>query len=220
MYKNKQKISIENVDNSIKNKKFNISCWDEFKINYWGIPKCANTSTKASFFRLDESLIKQKNRQKIVHDPRHVKFISQEEALSNGYFNFSYIRHPYERFISMYRDQGLRRPLKKIFSIEDHKNITVDNFIDKVFSKWPTDTPGTNYHIASMSSYLCDNSKVLIDNVYQDYGSVTKILEEYDLKIYKKNETDKSIPINLNDEQKERVYQRYVKDFEFFGFKK
>ena len=94
--------------------KYNISCWDDLGLNYWGITKCGNTSIKYALIessgRLIDQLIKSDahGADSWVHSENHIKYIDLDTALSNGNRNFAVTRNPYDRFISMYKDTQRR----------------------------------------------------------------------------------------------------------------
>jgi hypothetical protein len=84
----------------------NISAWPELGINYWGINKNASSTLTIHFATLcgeitptDEDIalgMLAKERMK----PR---YITQDEAFSNGLKNFAVSRHPLARFKSIYK---------------------------------------------------------------------------------------------------------------------
>jgi hypothetical protein len=95
--------------------KHNITAWPEFKLNYWAVPKCANTAIKACLAKKPTN--NEFSKEKWVHNPTNLNYITDKESFKNGFTNFSVIRHPYERFISLFKDHGMQRPFKKTTSL-------------------------------------------------------------------------------------------------------
>lgn len=181
---------------------YNISVWDEYQLNYWAIPKCANTAIKVALSRFDANPNKPGSKVKWVHNPDNVNYVSRDMALNNGYKNFTVIRHPYDRVISLYKDFGIRRPW---FS----PNIAIDDFIMRAQNK-------QDPHTRSMSNYLFKQDQLLVDDVVlldnaQDY------LKQYKLTLNVFNTTGPT-DIVLTDLQKELIYNWYREDFKRFGF--
>lgn len=189
--------------------KYNISQWDQHKLNYWAIPKCANTAIKASLANIKHIPKHTHSKLKWVHNPNKVNYISQEVALQNGYLNFSVVKHPYERFISLYKDQGLRRPAFK------DVNLTVDKFLELMVS---SNKINTDPHFRPMSTFLVANEKLLIDKIL-NIKDASSFLNQYNLLLNVVNKT-KDLDIKLTKKQKEKIYNIYKDDFKYLGFTK
>jgi len=197
--------------------KHNITAWDNYKLNYWAIPKCANTAIKACLAGKPSN--NEYSREKWVHNPTNLNYITDKQAFKNGYTNFSVIRHPYERFISLFKDHGMQRPFKKIFNEKNQHMVgNLDYFINAVFEKYPTDH-GCDAHVRSLSFYLVKDNKVRIDNVLL-ITDAANFLNKYNVTLKQINKTDPSISVTLNDKHKEMIYERYKQDFEIFQFVK
>lgn len=197
-----------NVDTYNK-KKYGISEWHEYSLNFWNIPKCGATAVKAALFKKD------------VKDPYAIhaeyhstevqKFISINDAISNGYLNFSVVRNPYDRVISMYKDFGLRRPIKK------HKNKNLSDFnyfLDNIILVSKDET--CNPHFRSMSSYIQPEGILLVDKVF-NFLTVKNFLQQYNLNFLPVNVTP-TTKINLTKEQKEKIFYRYKNDFSLLKY--
>ena len=197
------------MTNDLK-RKYNISVWPNLKLNYWAIPKVANTAIKVALSGYDVNPNKIHSKVKWVHNPNNVTYVDRETALQNNYRNFTVIRHPYDRFVSLYKDFGLRRPLIKTKDIS-----TVDNFI-RFINLHHYNDDDSNIHIRSMHYYLTDGNNMLVDDVIQ-LNDAAAYLKQHnlDLKIFNKTS---ELDITLTDKQKENIYNRYKKDFETFGF--
>jgi len=111
----------------------NITTWNAPDVNYWGIPKCGNTSIKLALLNPSDSLIAQeetklfegkgntrflKTTSKWVHySPIASRYISDKDAIDNGKENFTVIRNPIERFKSQYV-YNLKARLEPIMMID------------------------------------------------------------------------------------------------------
>jgi len=197
-----------NTDTINKNK-YGISEWSNYSLNFWNIPKCGATAVKAALFK------KEITDPYAIHAEYHStdsqKFISINDALSNGYLNFAVVRNPYDRAISMYKDFGLRRPIKK------HKNQNLrdfDYFLDNVILRSKDET--CNSHFRSMSSYIQPDGKLLVDKVF-NFSNVGNFLKEYNL-IFSPLNVTPHIDIKLTKEQKEKIHYRYKNDFSLIEY--
>ena len=191
-------------------KQFNISVWSKYKLNYWGIPKCANTSVKLALS--NQTVQNQFATSKKIH--KDVTYISQTEALNNKHINFTVVRNPYDRFISLYKDWGLRRSNKYLnFKLP----VEFDYFLDYILDNFSTDDKSET-HFKSQSYWLTSKQKLLIDNIFT-VEQAQHFLSNYNLTLELANKTTE-LDILLSKKQKEKIYNRYKDDFQFFKFKK
>ena len=84
----------------------NITAWPELGINYWGINKNASSTLTIHFATLcgeikptDEDIA----RGILAKERMGSRYITQDEAFSNGLKNFGVSRHPLARFKSIYK---------------------------------------------------------------------------------------------------------------------
>ena len=189
--------------------KYGISEWNTYNLNFWSIPKCASTAIKASLLNKDVSDSYEINSN--LHSTEVQKFITINQALSNNNLNFTVIRDPFERVISMYKDFGLRRPIKK------HKKINLQNFnyfLDNVILKSKDET--CNPHFRSMSYYIQPFGQLLVDKVL-NLDNIKDFLKDYNLSFSPVNLT-KPLDFKLTEEHKEKIKQRYEKDFDLLKY--
>lgn len=188
-------------------RQYNITQWDDYKLNYWAIPKCANTAIKTALSNLQykEKMIYSKV--KWVHNPDNVMYIDRDAAKQNKYYNFSVTRHPYERFISLYKDQGLRRPMFK-----NIKNISIDNFLENL-EQYDLDK---DPHTRLQTQYIFDNDTLLVDKV-MDISKAKKYLQSFNLELNYANKTQE-MNIELSADQKNKIYNIYKDDFDKLGY--
>ena len=194
------------MDNIYLKRKYNISVWVDYRLNYWAIPKCANTAVKLALKNKNYK----ENDSKWAYNPTKILYVDRDTALSNDNKNFTVVRHPYDRFISLYKDRGLRRPLFK-------RGLTFDDFLDKILEEQYDDS-NCYRHIRSMTSYICDDNKnILVDDVIQ-LDQAKNYLNSLNLTFRIVNKTD-NLEIDLTDKQKEKIYNRYKNDFVILGYK-
>ncbi|MGB5325899.1 MAG: sulfotransferase family 2 domain-containing protein [Pseudomonadales bacterium] len=88
----------------------------ELGANYWSVPKCGNTSIKFACLRAQGNSFQQdpEDIYVAVHAVGLAPYIEKKRALQNGLLNFTIIRHPVERALSMYRDLAGKRQGKRI----------------------------------------------------------------------------------------------------------
>lgn len=150
---------------STKNK-YNITRWDEYGVNYWGIPKCMNTSVKAMFLSAMYNVqsggdVKTYNTFQFAHHEELDRYITPEEANSNGNINFTIVREPYGRVKSMYKDFVHKRPNigREIKDLNIDENTSFEKFVKQV-SKTCDET--CNIHLASQYSLIKDATDLVI----------------------------------------------------------
>jgi len=115
---------VTDIESMSRVNKFRYNILSIGAVNYWGIPKCGNTAVKLQLFRTyfdqltedKQSLFK---RNKIrdgntgdqvkawVHSHVLGNYITPTEANNNGRVNFSVVREPSLRLLSMLRDGRL-----------------------------------------------------------------------------------------------------------------
>lgn len=118
--------------------------------NYWAIPKCGNTTVKYLMLHkyglaihddLGDSIYRW------VHSESKMKYITPDEANSNGKQNFTFVRDPVERFISLHKDFCIRR--KEIPEIYGNSPEELLQYLQN-----NTDERSLNIHCRSMSYFL------------------------------------------------------------------
>jgi len=129
-------------------------------------------------------------------------YITPDEALENGNYNFSVTRHPFDRFVSMYKDALNRR---NIYGFSGH---SIDDFIEYVKKRPDSEN---NIHVRSQSYFIGDNNIETIDLYDTD-----RIEELLGVPISKANPSEGFA--ELNEKQKQIVYSLYEKDFERLGY--
>lgn len=193
---------------------YNITAWDKLKLNYWGIPKCMNTSVKYTLYsQLNPNDSRSVNGiPRWIHHVDLLRYITKGSALVNGNINFTVIRHPYDRVLSLYRDMTFRRRKVNMMPDVDNRKIDgLDEFID-VYIKNSTDAD--NIHLRSISYFICEDGKPLFDNIFT-FDTISEFLQ---MDVAHINITD-PCEITLSEAHKHIIQERYANDFKVEAFK-
>jgi len=183
--------------------KFNITTWPNLKINFWGIPKCGNTSMKYALLVNSGIDGKKDEVMKWVHNHGGAKYIDTKTARNNGFQNVTITRNPYDRFVSMYKDV-LRRP--QMFKLNSVKS--VDSFLKVLSNKSVKDM-----HFKTQCEFIAIDNTIIPDIVLD----LDTLDENFmNLNIQKYNFINKEVI--LTAEQKQKVYELYRQDFELLGY--
>lgn len=207
---------VYNMKNESIKLRFNITEWNQW--NYWGITKCGNTSVKKSLFIRDQ---RSKNFDKPdhygadvwVHDETNVQYIDRNTALINGNKNFTVVRNPYTRFLSMWKDIH-RRPSH--FFRYSRKPDSICSFIEMLESKTNEER---DVHFRDQTFFITDDSgNILPEYVFdldQDAMKMNRIL---DIQMCISNSIDYTI--ELDKHEKNRIYKLFLRDFKILEYPK
>lgn len=198
--------------------RYNISQWDHLKLNYWGITKCGNTSVKYSLIQSSglKNVYKKADASGAdswIHNEKNAKYIDRETALKNGYLNFTVVRNPYDRFLSMYKDVLRRGP--HFFKKKAHNIKSPSDLLDFI-SKIPDHKREVHFR---SQCYFITNEKgdLLVDKII-DVNNASEISDITKFKIETKNSIQKNI--TLDEKDRKRVYEIYKNDFNKLGYEK
>lgn len=199
---------------------YNITRWDTHNVNYWGITKCGNTSVKGALLGKyvnrrpfqktglmqanGSSLYKESS--KNVHEGINSKYISRDDALSNGYANFTLIRNPIDRFKSFLSDFNRRDPSYYGFN-QKH---TIDEFLTHLEN---TTDVERDTHLKSQVCHIFRGSKLLVENIFV-LERINKLEDFLSVRIAKLNSTDSDI--DLNETHIQRLKCIYADDFSLY----
>ena len=178
---------------------YNISSWSKLKFNFWGITKAGNTSIKYLLHQKSENDMRtDDNTNQWVHHIKNTQYITPEEAVQNGFNNFTITRNPYDRFESMFKDVQRRSGLMGMSHCK-----TPEQFI-----AFLEETPDEkrNVHFRSQC-YFIKNSDIL----HMDINDTEKLSNFFECEIPHKNYIKESIKID--NKLRERVYKVYSNDF-------
>lgn len=195
--------------------RYNITSWPDRHLNFWGITKCANTSIKKSLLGENINEFDPEYSNFEVHDVSKALYIDKSTALSNGFDNFTVVRNPYTRCVSMYKDFVLKRFNQNLIGFNiNREGMTFDDFLKKIIIK---SKDQDDIHLRSQTSFLKFEGSVAVDNIFkiEDIHPIEKFLDIHIPMInISKGE------ISLQDSHKSIIYDRYEQDFINFNYEK
>lgn len=118
--------------------------------NFWSIPKCGNTTIKYRLLQEFKpgSLQENDSFDRWVHRSDLMEYITPKEALNSDKYNFTFIRDPVVRFLSLYKDFCCTRSdIPEIFGISP------EQLLDKLREYVGRET-SANIHLRSISYFL------------------------------------------------------------------
>lgn len=192
------------------------------QLNYWIIPKNANSAVRASFwadeYGIDEYK-KIKNQLDFIHNINNYSKTKIPIALGNNFLNFTITRHPYDRFLSLYKDFGKYRTYTFF-----KRKPRLDTFVKTIIEKWPNDhTNGIDVHAVSQVMFIGIIKKHNFCSIYPiklvDINDASDFLKGHGIKFLKLNQSKKTTS-TLTDEHKDMIYNRYKHDFEKLGYER
>ena len=199
--------------------------YNNLRVVYHGIPKNASTSVKNALYMYEHGHEFQGNKQWIHKgNEKGGSIYPSIECVKEKYeswFHFSVVRNPYDRFKSFYNDlfagtTKIRHNVPPFYTDNKIKlePKPIDEVIEIVESFQDDDA---DEHFASQSSFIHYPAEIVkLEELEQKWLLVTEYIgvDYKPLNVY-----NKSIDtIELTKEQKQRIYNRYVNDFEIFGY--
>jgi len=200
----------------------NITCYPDYKLNFFGIPKAGNTAIKASLLKVNV-----RDSAKLRHDEiyDHSKriYITKKHAikLSNedSFINFSVIRSPYRRMLSLYHHFVIRDPSRMSELHPKLKHCSFEYFINFLFDNTNDNT--CNHHMKSLSHFLLDTNNVIIPSIIFDLDNdileLNKFLTSFGCILQRIN-VNHNYDFCLCKKLKTLIKKRYEKDFIVFKY--
>lgn len=210
----------------------------EKKMIYVLNPKVATTSIVEYLSGVEDEFVSSKLTQKQIRSLKKISYIKDANQLRefqrNGYFIFSFVRNPYARLISMFKQkytlQENGKYKKRAFALSRHLEY-VDDFEDMVkrISSIPDEFSDT--HFMSQSAILYGQAFDLkydaighLESFDEDFEKVTQSVSGLSGKPQVKNKTSSSGSLDYKEwfssELSELVYDRFEQDFNKFGYSK
>lgn len=210
---------------------------EDLKVGYIQIPKVATRSIQhclANYYveqkRIDKPLSWNKEDIKKVEEKTAFHTTHKTlSALAKDNFIFAFVRNPYDRLYSAYKNKVMQ-PLEK-----DKKNIFRNHGIQlgMKFSEFVDivcNIPDSKIdrHLRSQSWFLSYNKRLIpqfighLESFYEDWAELNK---QFNLgEPTHKNSTEsldvESYREQYDSELEKKVFNRYKKDFEFFGYER
>lgn len=197
----------------------NITRWDVPKVNYIGITKCGNTSMKHHLYELENGQRFPKEQASIkIHSGNHTKAATLEQANQNGYKNIIVVRHPFTRFMSMWKDMVMTRPDRgKLAGVHNYKT-------PLQLIKWILDQEIQDLDVHFLPQYIFaadvkDPYILPLENI-PEWSNIVDL--DYDIRpLLNENETSE-VHIDskfITKELKELVFKMYFEDFKRFNYR-
>jgi len=195
----------------MKIKDRNITQWNNLKVNYWGITKCANSTIKTHLWELENKQQYVSTKDISIHGVDNLVRLTSKEALQSSNINFTVVRNPYSRFTSQYRDLVLSR--KKVGRRAHIEDMTINQVLDFLIT---TCDNQRDVHLKSQCAFVNHNTvKVIhLENLDKEW------FFDFPPPSFKKNITPNQEKIVLTKEQKDCIYRIYENDFLRFGYLK
>lgn len=198
--------------------KSNFFILDKYKLVSMGIPKCGQTSIKRAFLGNVYN----------VHDKQALDYIPLEfmgtmvrDLKSHGYTTFTFVRNPYDRVASFWK-QKIATPNKFTdFSKQFDHGMTFEETIDRIL-EIPEDI--CNIHFRSQVRQITVNDELpdfigRLETMKEDWLELQEAIGKELPSLPWENRTDAKEEDIWTEELKEKVYIRYQDDFETLGYR-
>ncbi len=192
---------------------------DELELVFASVAKSGSSSIKTSMFG-------EFSKDRSIH--YHISDFSHRRIPKNkrSYFTFSYVRNPYDRVLSCYKNK---------FNMKDESeflysnylfgylknNDTLEDFVKKI-SKIPNFL--CDRHFKTQYSIIHSKGAKMshigrLENLKEDYEKIRKRYDFNELKTLNKTR-DPNEEIFLSEELKELIFNKFEIDFKEFGYSK
>lgn len=205
-------------------------CVNDAKMAYLSIPKNACTTLKfALAARGDEqklSLIRDASK---IHTEANSLFdsiVDVSDGLPDGYYSFTFVRNPFDRFLSFYKNKIL---LGWDANMEDYMlangfkhKMPMDECLKRIRD---IDVFSMNEHFAPQSAFVFTDGVSNVDyigrleNIKKDVKHLEKIAN-FNFLLPKINVTSNQVDINVTDEVIELIRDIYSDDFKLLEYSK
>lgn len=205
--------------------------YEKIKVVFHGIPKNASTSIKSMLYKLEHGNEFSGENKQFIHKGNHKggSIYPEVETIpsyknADGWLHISVVRNPYERFCSFYNDLVLRsasfRTGTPSFYIDNHidiLNLTVNQTLDMI--EQYNDSEADEHFVSQYQYIHSDECEFLhVESLKEEFE---RFCSENNFQILELKQMNKSLEdLVLTEEQKNRVYKRYEKDFIKFGYQK
>lgn len=203
--------------------------FDKKKLVYLAVPKVATTSILLTISQSYDIKIK---RRRIHSNPFwHRKQGKLDQSQAN-YYKFTFIRNPFDRLVSCYKEKIVKRYNRKLPPFYDSHHLSVtENASFSEFVEIISDIPDclADRHIKSQYATLYRKNRLLVDRVgrFEHLAeNWAELAKKYNLKpellhklsSYHFENTHRDYRLYYTRELAEMVYKRYQKDVELLGY--
>jgi hypothetical protein len=197
----------------------------ELEVIYIGISKTGISSIKSLFLnKLNKEY--DANNYNTIHIKGHevFRYISKKEIITKVCYKFSFVRNPFDRLVSCYKNK----------IIEENNSLIQTNYGNLFYKDMPFDEFVYNVsnipdllsdrHFRSQYSYLYYKGKLLVDfigkfeNINEDYKIIKEKYNLTDLPHINKSNEKKNYRDYYSKELIELVSVRYKNDIEKFNY--
>jgi len=210
---------------------------EERKVGYIQIPKVATRTIQECLAKCYASLnnesipdILDKNEVREIED-KTAYHLSQKKisALTNEYFLFCFVRNPYDRLYSAYKNKVVEPVHSGAKNILENHGVELGmgfkEFVDIVVSIPDRDI---DRHLRSQSWFLTYEGRILpryIGKLETFDADWSKLNSRFNLGMVRHKNSTASLSATdfasqYSTELEEKVFNRYKEDFEFFGYER
>ena len=200
--------------------KQNIIHWPELNINYWGINKNATSTITLHLGQLVGDISKPSQEEVLQgvawKTANKNRYISSEQALSNGCKNFCVVRNPYNRFVSCYNHLAYpQHDIQKITQAKTRFDVTwtPDDFMEHIAKTFKTGKK-INKHWRQQIDFIRDLSNFTIVIRMEDFNNSWQAQLAYPAPKIISNPSSN----NVLQFDRQRLYEIYQNDFHALGY--
>ena len=142
----------------------------------------------------------------------------KEDINWNNKYVFTFVRNLYDRLVSCWKNRIME--IKKMETNPELLGLNFYDFVNKV-CKIPDEI--ADEHFRSQYWFVKDINVDFIgsiENIENDWYQLSKILNLNKNLVHHKKSSRKNYKYYYNNDLYKKVYQRYINDFEKFGYKK
>jgi len=186
----------------------NVTAWPALRMNFWGVTKCANTTVKNHLLSLSRDAYLENPIE--IHLSEHSNYISREEAHANGFVNFTVVRHPIARFASSWYAMCILKPFRGVRAgiSPDWTPHQLAQYLHEARDE------DLDVHFKSMSAFIPER----LDHEIQLESITTNWPFDIPCPWRILNASGKKDSVELTEDTKQIIAERYREDFERFGY--
>ena len=204
--------------------------YENLNVMFHGIPKNASTTVKNALYELEHGQLFDNDNKQWIHKGNEKGgsvYPPVQDILEGKYdttFHFTVSRHPYSRFISFYTDLVQRTaahrfetpPFYRDNNI-DLTNLSINEAIDLVCSY--SDDEGDEHFVSQDSFIYVDECDYIhLETLGRDWKQLCRQIFVDPIPLTRYNKSNGTI--ELDEEQKIKLYNRYILDFKRFRYER